>query len=81
MGKANSLAGFVLLARPPEKIENALMVFRVDPAAIVADFEDRKAELGAAPNRDVTGDAGLEVFQGVVDQVGENLLRSRGGRW
>ena len=75
MGKADALAGFVLRAGAAEKVENPLMVLGIDAAAVVGDLEDRKAELGPAPDRDVAGNAGLEIFQRVVDQIGENLLQ------
>src|SRR6185437_11042997 len=54
--------------------ENPLVVLGVDSPAVVGDVEDRKAQSGAAVHRDVAGHAGLEVFQRVVDQIGEYLL-------
>src|SRR5258705_13703078 len=51
------------------------MVFRIDAAAIVGYLEDRKAELGTAAHRDIAGNAGLEVFERVVDQIGEDLFQ------
>ena len=51
MGKANALSGLVLRAGAAEQVENPLMVLGIDAAAIVGDLEDRKAELGAAPDR------------------------------
>ena len=67
--------GLVLGSGAAEQVENALMVLGIDAAAVVGDLENRKAELGAAADRDIAGNAGLEVFQRVVDQIGENLLQ------
>jgi hypothetical protein len=50
MGETNSLSRLVLRTRASKKVENALMVLGIDAAAVVGDFEDRKAELGPAPN-------------------------------
>ena len=55
--------------------KDPLVVLGIDAAAIVGDFVNRKAELGAAPTYDIAGNAGLEIFQRVVDQVGEYLLQ------
>ena len=49
--------GLVLGSRAAEQVENALMVLGIDAAAIVGDLENRKAELGAAADRDVAGNA------------------------
>ena len=67
--------GLVLGSGAAEQVEDALMVLGIDAAAVVGDLEDRKAELGAAADRDIAGNAGLEIFQRVVDQVGEDLLQ------
>src|SRR5215204_2794123 len=53
------------------------MVLGIDAAPIVRYLENRKAELGAAAHRDFAGDAGLEVFERIVDQIGENLLQPK----
>src|SRR4051812_3640359 len=62
MGQTNSLSGLVLSAGAAKQIENPLMIFLIDTAAIVADLENRKAQLGAAPHRDLAGYAGFQVF-------------------
>src|ERR1700753_2218221 len=49
VGKANALSRFVLGAGAAEQVENPLVVLGIDAAAIVGDFENRKAEFGAAP--------------------------------
>ena len=69
MRKANALSRLVLGSRAAEQVENAPMILRIDPSAIVGDVKNRKAELGAAPNHDFTGNLGLEVFDRVVDQI------------
>ena len=50
------------------------MILWIDTTAVVGDFEDRVAELGPPPDRDVAGNAGLEVFQGIIDQIRKNLF-------
>src|ERR1700676_5570924 len=75
MGQTDALTGLVLRAGPAKKVENPLMVPGIDAAAIVGDFENRKAQLGAAPDRDVAGEPRPEIFERVVDQIGENLLQ------
>ena len=40
MGKADAFAGLVLRARAAEQVEDALVIARVDAAAIVDDVED-----------------------------------------
>src|ERR1700712_957242 len=75
MGKAYTLSRLVLGAGAAEQVENALMILGIDTPTIVRYLEDRKAELGPAPDRDVAGNPGLEVFQRVVDQVRENLFQ------
>src|SRR5437868_4980408 len=75
MGKSYSLSRLVLGPGTAEEVEDPLMVLGIDAAAIVGDFENRKAELGPAPDRDVTGHSRLEVFERVIDQVRENLLQ------
>ncbi len=47
------------------------------PRPLSRNFEDRKTELGPAPDRDIAGHAGLEIFQRVVDQVRENLFQGQ----
>ena len=46
MGEADALARPVLGSGAAEQIEDALMILRIDAAAVVGDLEDRKAELG-----------------------------------
>src|SRR4051812_31510791 len=75
MGKSYSLSGSVLLAGAAEQIKNSVMVLGIDAAAVVGDFEDRKAELGPAPDGDDSGNARLKIFERVVDQVRENLFQ------
>src|SRR5258707_13539132 len=75
MGETDALSRFILGSGPAEQVENALMVLLIDAPAVVRDLKDRKAELGAAPNGDFAGNPGLEVFDRIVDQVGEDLLQ------
>ena len=75
MGEADALSRPVLGSRAAEQVENPLVVLGIDAAAVVGDLEDRKAELGAAADSDLAGNAGLEIFERIVDQVGENLLQ------
>ena len=74
MREPDALSGFVLGAGAPEKVENPLVILGIDAAAVIGNFEDRKAKLGAATDRDVAGNARLEVFERVVDQIGKDLL-------
>src|SRR6476620_1173839 len=53
------------------------MVRGVDAAPSVGYLENRKAELGAAAHRDFAGAPGLEVFERIVDQIGEDLLQRK----
>jgi len=75
VGKSNSLSRLVLCTGPAEKVKNPLMVPGIDAAAVVGDLENRKAQPGPAPHGDLAGNSRLEVFQGVIDQVRENLLQ------
>ena len=75
MGKPDALSRLVLGSGAAEQVENALVVLGIDAAAIVGDLEDRKAELGPAADRDFAGNAGLEIFERVVDQIREDLLQ------
>src|SRR3954463_13714465 len=77
MCKSYALAGLVLDAGAAEQVEDALMVLAVDAAAVVDDVEDRKAELSAAADLNIAGLARLQIFHGVVDQVGEDLLQRK----
>ena len=77
MGEADALPRLVLGPGAAEQIEDPLMVLGIDAAAIVGNLEDRKAELGASAHRDIAGNAGFEIFERVVDQVGENLLQRK----
>jgi len=59
MRKSYSLSRLVLGTGAAEKIKNPLMILGVDAPAVVRYLEDRKTELGAAPDSDVTGNSGL----------------------
>ena len=52
------------------------MVLGIDASAVVGDLENRKAQLGPAPDRDLAGNPRPEIFERVIDQVRENLLQS-----
>src|SRR5205085_1380900 len=71
----DALAGLVLGSGAAEQIEDALMILRIDAAAVVNDLENRVAEFYAPADQDVAGDAGLEIFQRVVDQVRKDLFQ------
>ena len=73
----DALPGLVLGSGAAEQVKDPLMVLGIDAAAVVGDLENRKAELGPAAHRDVAGNARLEIFQRVVDQIGENLLQRK----
>ena len=75
MGEPDALSRLVLGSRAPEQVENALMVLGIDAAPVVADLKHGKAELGSAADRDLAGNSGLQIFDRVVDQVGEDLLQ------
>src|SRR5882757_6181552 len=75
MGKSYALSRLVLCTGATEKVENTLVVLGIDAAAVVCDLENRKAQLGPAPDRDVAGNARPEIFERVVDQIGENLFQ------
>ena len=77
MGKADALPRLVLGSRAAEQLENALVVLGIDAAPIVRYLENRKTELGPAAHRDFAGNPGLEVFQRIVDQIGEDLLQRK----
>src|SRR5271163_2648000 len=74
MGEADALSRPVLRAGAAKQVEDALMVLRIDAAAIVRYLEHRKAELGTAAHENLAGHAGSQIFDRVVDQVGEDLL-------
>src|SRR5258708_31868342 len=69
------LSRLVLGTGAAEQVKNPLVVLGIDAPAIVDDFENRKAELGPAADRDLPGNFRLEVFERVVDQVRENLFQ------
>ena len=73
MRQTNSLPGLVLGSRAPEKIENALMILLVDPAAVVRNVEYNESELVASADRDIAGNARFEILQGIFNQVGDNF--------
>src|SRR5580704_941989 len=75
MGKSDPLSRSVLCAGAAEQVENALMVLGIDAAAIVRDIEDRKTQLCTAPDGDIAGNPGLEIFERVVDQIREYLFQ------
>ena len=77
MSKPYPLSRPVLRAGAAEQVENALVVLRIDAPAIVGNLENRKVEPGPAAHRNFAGNSGLEVFECVVKQVGENLLESK----
>src|SRR6202022_378729 len=62
VGQSDALSRLVLGTGAAKKVKNPLVVLGIDAAAVVGDLEDRKAELCPAPNRDVAGNSGLEVF-------------------
>src|SRR5665213_934823 len=72
MGKSDALPRLVLGAGAAEQVENTLMVPRIDTTAVVGYLENCKPQPCPAPDRDVAGNTRFEVFQRVVDQVGEN---------
>ena len=53
MGETDALPRFVLGPGAAKQVKNALMVLGRDAASIVGDLEDRKAQFGAAADRDV----------------------------
>src|SRR4051794_3751034 len=75
MRKTDALTGLVLGSGAAKQVEDPLVVLGVDAAAVIADLEDCVAELGAPADSNLAGDAGLEIFDGVVDQIGEDLLQ------
>ena len=75
MGKSYSLSRPVLGSGSTKEVKNPLMVLGIDAAAIVRDLEDRKTQLCPAPDGDIAGNPGLEVFERVVDQIRENLFQ------
>src|ERR1700759_5511358 len=74
MGETDALSWPVLGTRAAEKVENPLMIPGIDAAAVISNLKNGESELGAAPDRDVAGNSGFEIFDRIVDQVGENLL-------
>ena len=77
MRQTDALARFILCAGAAKKVENALVIRRVDAAAIVGYLVDREARRGVALDSNISGDARLEIFQGIVEQVGKNLLQRK----
>src|SRR5216684_3431972 len=75
MGQSNALSRSVLRTCTTKKVKNALMVLGIDAASVVGDLENRKAQLGPAPDRDVAGNSRLQIFERIVDQIGENLFQ------
>src|SRR3954454_9627228 len=75
MRKTDALTGLVLGSGAAKQVEDPLVALGVDTAAVIADLEDSVAELGAPANSDLAGDAGLAIFDGVVDQLGDDLLQ------
>lgn len=74
MCKINVLIGFVLGFCMVEQVEDVLMVFWVDVMVIVVDFEDCVVEFGVFVYFDFVGDVVFQVFDGVVDEIGEDLF-------
>ena len=77
MGQTDALSRPILGSRAAKQFENALMVLGIDAAPIVRYLENRKAELGAAAHHDFAGDPRFEVFERIVDQIGEDLLQRK----
>src|SRR6266702_5617374 len=75
MREPYTLSGPVLGSCAAEQVEDALMILWIDAAAVVGNFVDRKAKLGAAPHRNDAGDAGFQIFERIVDQIREDLLQ------
>ena len=75
MGQSDALARAILHAGPAKQVENPLVILLIDPAAVVCHFVDNVAGFSAAGDADIAGHAGLQVFQRIVDQVGEHLLQ------
>src|SRR5689334_7092283 len=77
MRQSNSLARTVLHARPAKQVENPLVILFLNPATIICYFVDIVAGFGAASDSDFAGNTGPEVFQRVVDQIGEYLFERK----
>ena len=57
MCQSDPLSRLVLGSGAAEQFEDAVVIPRVDTAAIVDDLKDREAELGPAANPNVAGNA------------------------
>ena len=75
MRQTDALPGFVLGSCAPEKIEDALMILRVDTAPIVRNVENHEPQLVAAADGDIAGNARLEILQGIFNEIGEDLFQ------
>src|SRR6185312_13826771 len=73
MGKADALSRSVLRSRTAEQLENALMVLLIDTTPIVRYLENRKPKFGATAHCYLARNPSLEVFECVVDQIGQDL--------
>lgn len=74
MSETDTLARPILRSRPAEQVKNALVVLRIDAAAVICDLKDATTELAPTADGNITGNIRYEVFQGIVDQIGENLF-------
>ena len=74
MREADSLAGLVLRARAAEQVEDALVIARIDAAAVVLDLEHGANPVDAAPHDDPARPARLEIFDRILDQVRQDLV-------
>jgi hypothetical protein len=75
MSEPDSLSRPVLCTGAAEKVKNPLVILGVDAPAVVGDLENGKTELGPAADSNVAGNSGFQVFQRIVDQIGENLFQ------
>ena len=81
VGEADALARLVLRAGAAEQLEDALVVLRVDAAAVVLRPRRRRAPPLARPRTTIRpGPAGLEVLDRVLDEVAKDLLDRDAGR-
>ena len=75
MGKADALALTVLKSGTAKQIEYPGMVFRIDAAAVIDKIENKEAKLAAALDEDIARYAGLEILEGIINQIGEDLFQ------
>lgn len=77
-GQPQAFAGAVRRVEAVKNLEDFVLMLRGDADAVVLDRIDRLPVLNAAADGDVAGPAGIKVFHGVVEQVGEGLVDLRG---